>query len=148
MYESEDKMVSHPNHYQSKHGFEVIDVIEEYTHELYGISATDTGNMIKYICRWKQKNGIQDLEKAIWYATHIKEKCDKFKYYGIRLYIPKYDIDEVIEAFTEELDIEEAHMTSMAIKLACDWYIRDDRKLVLQQFIDTVHKLINYEKGE
>ena len=29
MYESEDRMVSHPDHYISETGMEVIDVIEE-----------------------------------------------------------------------------------------------------------------------
>ena len=57
MYESKDKMVSHPVHYQSTKGFEVIDVIEAFTEELSGIEATDTGNIIKYACRWKRKNG-------------------------------------------------------------------------------------------
>ena len=74
MYESEDKMVSHPEHYMSKTGMEVIDVIdviEAFTDELKGIEATDTGNIIKYACRWKKKNGIQDLEKILWYAQHL-----------------------------------------------------------------------------
>ena len=71
MYESTDKMVSHPPHYQSKSGLEVIDVIAAFTEELNGIEATDTGNVIKYICRWKQKNGIQDLEKCLWYIQHL-----------------------------------------------------------------------------
>ena len=71
MYESNDKMVSHPSHYQSKSGLEVIDVIEAFTAELKGIEATDTGNVIKYICRWKDKNGVQDLEKAMWYLQHL-----------------------------------------------------------------------------
>lgn len=31
MYESPDKMVSHPAHYQSETGLEVIDVIEAFT---------------------------------------------------------------------------------------------------------------------
>ena len=48
MYESEDKMVSHPEHYMSKTGMEVIDVIEAFTDELKGVEATDTGNIIKY----------------------------------------------------------------------------------------------------
>ena len=26
------------------------------------------GNVIKYVCRYKQKNGIQDLEKVIHYC--------------------------------------------------------------------------------
>lgn len=55
MYESEDKMVSHPEHYMSKTGMEVIDVIEAFTDELKGVEATDTGNIIKYACRWKKK---------------------------------------------------------------------------------------------
>lgn len=71
MYESDDKMVSHPDHYQSASGLEVIDVIEAFTANLKGIEATDTGNILKYACRWKQKNGVQDLKKIIWYAQHL-----------------------------------------------------------------------------
>lgn len=71
MYESTDQNVSHPDHYQSKTGLEVIDVIEAFTDGLEGIEATDTGNVIKYICRWKKKNGLQDLEKALWYLQHL-----------------------------------------------------------------------------
>lgn len=73
MYESEDKMVSHPDHYKSENGLEVIDVIEAFTSDLSGIEAVDTANVIKYICRWKKKNGVQDIEKAIWYAQHLVE---------------------------------------------------------------------------
>ena len=71
MYESKDKMVSHPDHYQSNDGLEVIDVIKAFTADLNGIEAYDTGNIIKYACRWPKKNGIQDLEKIIWYAHHL-----------------------------------------------------------------------------
>ena len=71
LYESDDQMVSHPQHYQSESGMEVIDVIEAFTADLKGIEATDTGNIIKYACRWSRKNGVQDLRKIIWYATHL-----------------------------------------------------------------------------
>lgn len=71
LYESDDNMVSHPAHYQSKKGLEVIDVIEAFTEDLSGIEAVDTANIIKYICRWKGKNGMQDVKKVIWYATHL-----------------------------------------------------------------------------
>lgn len=67
----EDNMVSHPPHYQSETGLEVIDVIEAFTFDLGGIEATDTGNIIKYMCRWKHKNGLQDLKKAKWYLDHL-----------------------------------------------------------------------------
>ena len=71
MYESRDKMVSHPDHYQSETGLEVIEAIEVFTFDLKGIEAVDTGNIIKYACRWKKKNGIQDLEKIMWYTQHL-----------------------------------------------------------------------------
>lgn len=79
LYESEDQMVSHPQHYQSESGMEVIDVIEAFTADLKGIEATDTGNIIKYACRWSRKNGIQDLRKIIWYATHLINYLERKK---------------------------------------------------------------------
>lgn len=79
MYEIKDKMVSHPPHYQSETGLEVIDVIEAFTFDLKGIEATDTWNVLKYMCRWKAKNGLQDLEKAQWYLTHLIEHIRKLE---------------------------------------------------------------------
>lgn len=72
----DDVMVSHPPHYQSETGLEVIDVIEAFTFDLKGIEATDTGNILKYMCRWKNKNGLQDLKKAKWYLTHPIEHVE------------------------------------------------------------------------
>lgn len=76
-YETDDKMVSHPDHYQSESGLEVIDVIEAFTADLKGIEAVDTGNAIKYLCRWKKKNGLQDLKKAMWYLTNLINHVEK-----------------------------------------------------------------------
>lgn len=70
-------MVSHPPHYQSKNGMEVIDVIEAFTSDLVGIEAFNTGNIIKYVCRWKHKNGVEDLKKAIWYINDLIEHIEK-----------------------------------------------------------------------
>ena len=64
-------MVNHPPHYMSESGLETIDVIQGFTIDLNGIEAYDTGNILKYICRWKKKNGIEDLKKAQWYLTHL-----------------------------------------------------------------------------
>lgn len=76
-----DDMVNNPSHYQSETGLETIDVIEAFTSDLKGIEAVDTANILKYICRWKKKNGIQDLKKAKWYLEHlineVKEKETK-----------------------------------------------------------------------
>lgn len=69
--------VNHPEHYKGAHGLEVITVIEAFTDGLTGIEATDTGNIIKYICRWKKKNGLEDLKKAQWYLNHLISKVDE-----------------------------------------------------------------------
>ena len=76
-YESEDKLVSHPTHYMSEDGIEVIDVIKAFTKDMQGMEAVATANVIKYILRWKHKNGIQDIEKAIWYATYLMNYLKK-----------------------------------------------------------------------
>lgn len=68
--------VNHPSHYQSKSGLEAIDVIEAFCDELNGIEAFCTGNALKYLCRWKSKNGIEDLKKAQWYINRLIEHVE------------------------------------------------------------------------
>ena len=72
-------IVNHPDHYQSETGLETIDVIEAFTFDLQGIEAVCTGNVLKYICRWKKKNGLQDLEKAKWYLERLIAHVNKLK---------------------------------------------------------------------
>lgn len=75
--EKEKDMVNHPNHYKTESGLETIDVIEAFTDGLQGYEAVDTANIIKYICRWKKKNGLEDLKKAKWYLNHLINKIEK-----------------------------------------------------------------------
>ena len=70
---SEPDNVNHPSHYMSYTGLETIDVIEAFTSDLTGMDAVCTANVIKYICRWKHKNGIEDLKKAQWYLNRLIE---------------------------------------------------------------------------
>ena len=72
-------MVNHPSHYKAKNGMEVIDVIEAFTANLNGYEATHTGNVIKYICRWKEKNGLEDLKKAQWYLNRLIKNIEENK---------------------------------------------------------------------
>lgn len=62
-------MVDHPSHYSGS--IEAIDAIAAATAELEGVEAFDTGNALKYLWRWKRKNGVEDLNKAIWYIQHL-----------------------------------------------------------------------------
>lgn len=63
--------VNHPSHYQSKSGLETIDIIDACTEDLVGMEAVCTGNCIKYLSRWKKKNGLEDLKKAQWYLNKL-----------------------------------------------------------------------------
>lgn len=65
--------VNYPSHYTSGK-IECIDAIEAATAGLTGIEAVCTANAIKYLWRWKHKNGVEDLEKAQWFITHLIEK--------------------------------------------------------------------------
>lgn len=61
--------VNHPNHYtQGK--YEVIDYIEDKLNkeELQGYCV---GNVLKYVSRFKHKNGLEDLKKAEWYLNRL-----------------------------------------------------------------------------
>ena len=59
-----------PNHYKQGK-VECIDCIESATSNLTGFEGFCTGNAIKYLYRWKQKGGKQDLEKARWYLNRM-----------------------------------------------------------------------------
>ena len=69
---TEKEMVNHPQHYNNG-GIECIDALAAATEGLQGIEAFCTANAIKYLWRWKWKNGKEDLDKAIWYIEHLKK---------------------------------------------------------------------------
>lgn len=62
--------VNHPSHYTGGK-VECIDALEAATVDLQGIEAVCTANAIKYLWRWKKKNGAEDLEKARWYIDKL-----------------------------------------------------------------------------
>ena len=74
---AKEDLVNHPKHYKAVNGLEAIDVIEAFTAKLKGIQATDTGNILKYMLRWHEKNGLEDLKKAQWYLNHLISKVEK-----------------------------------------------------------------------
>ena len=61
--------VNHPPHYQGK--VECIEALESAVEGLQGQEAFCSANAIKYLWRWKRKNGHEDLRKAIWYIERI-----------------------------------------------------------------------------
>ncbi|GIP38326.1 hypothetical protein J31TS4_16060 [Paenibacillus sp. J31TS4] len=64
--------VNHPAHYTAG-SVECIEAIEAATVGLLAGEAYNTGAAIKYLWRWKRKNGIEDLRKARWYIDRLIE---------------------------------------------------------------------------
>ena len=56
--------VNSPPHYNNG-GMECIDYIQQQLDEHF--SSYCQGNVIKYLHRWRYKNGVEDLRKAEWY---------------------------------------------------------------------------------
>ena len=62
--------INHPQHYTNGK-IECIDAIESATAGLVGIEAVCVANVIKYVWRFKLKNGAEDLRKAMWYLERL-----------------------------------------------------------------------------
>ena len=66
-------MVNHPPHY-NKAGIETIDAIQAMTGD--GFEFYLQGNIMKYLWRYRYKNGVEDLKKAEWYLSKLIEAVD------------------------------------------------------------------------
>ena len=59
-----------PNHYKQGN-IEVIDFILDQDMDYL------TASITKYICRWRFKNGIEDLKKARWFLDKLIEQQEE-----------------------------------------------------------------------
>ena len=67
--------VNHPAHY-TQGGIECIDALKAATVNLKGIEAVCTANALKYLWRWREKNGVEDLKKSIWYIERLIKEVE------------------------------------------------------------------------
>ena len=66
-------MVNSPPHY-NKAGVECIDAIAAATGDGYEYYLQ--GNIMKYLWRYRYKNGTEDLKKAQWYLAKLIEEVE------------------------------------------------------------------------
>ena len=69
-------MVSHPKHY-NQGGIECIDALKAATVGKRGIEAVCVANVIKYLWRYEEKNGIEDVRKAKWYIERLLKELEE-----------------------------------------------------------------------
>ena len=65
-----EDMVNHPPHYNQS-GIECLDAIQAATDE--GFEYYLQGNVMKYLWRYRYKNGIEDIDKAIFYLNKLRK---------------------------------------------------------------------------
>ena len=68
--------INHPSYYTPGE-VERIDAIKAAVKGLNGIEAVCVANAMKYLWRWKQKNGRKDIEKAKWYIDRLLKETEK-----------------------------------------------------------------------
>lgn len=67
-------LVNAPPHYQQS-DIECIDAIEAATGD--GFESHLQGTVLKYLWRYRYKNGLQDLKKAQWYLNKLIEQYEE-----------------------------------------------------------------------
>ncbi len=67
--------VNHPTHY-TKGSIECIAALEAATVGKIGIEAICVANVIKYLWRYEEKNGLEDVYKAKWYLNRLIKKME------------------------------------------------------------------------
>ena len=75
--QKEDDKVNHPSHY-TQGGIECIRCIEA-SMKPEGFQDYCKGNVIKYIHRWRDKGGVEDLKKASVYLNWLIESAENGK---------------------------------------------------------------------
>lgn len=67
--------VNHPSHY-TQGDIECIDAIKAATVGKAGIEAVCTAQIIKYIWRFNDKNGVEDVRKCMWYCQRLIQELE------------------------------------------------------------------------
>ena len=74
--ENKPDMVNHPKHY-NQGGIECIDALKAATVGKRGIEAVCVANVIKYLWRYEEKNGIEDVRKAKFYIERLLKELEE-----------------------------------------------------------------------
>lgn len=76
VYKNSPDMVNHPKHY-TQGGIECIDALKAATVGKRGIEAVCVANVIKYLWRYEEKNGVEDVRKAKWYIERLLKELEE-----------------------------------------------------------------------
>ena len=120
--------VNNPKHYamvQKRFILEPIDICQMYSF--------CQGNAIKYLLRYENKNGVEDLKKALWYLNRIIDK-------DLEIWFPKSGIKKTLIKYYEK-----SHPMAF---LVMDGYINDAKKAVEKAITQSTEPLDKAVKTE
>lgn len=135
-------MVQHPTHYNK--GIETIKYITSWEMDFL------EGNIIKYVTRYKDKNGVEDLKKAKQYLEWLieREKKEVMFYIGGRSFGKTRKLLEQKEKEIKELKernkfLEEENQRNWkAIR-----QIKDEDKEIIKHYLVKKYLLLNDQKA-
>ena len=97
--------VNHPRHYENTCSLECIEVMR-LTYGKRAVYDFCLCNAFKYMWRFKNKNGKEDLEKANWYLSYVEKNFNKTEHYE-QDEIDRYAIDKVEDLRQLLIDIQD-----------------------------------------
>lgn len=97
--------VNHPRHYENTCSLECIEVMR-LTYGKRAVYDFCLCNAFKYMWRFKNKNGKEDLEKANWYLSYVEKNLNKTEHYE-QDEIDRYAIDKVEDLRQLLIDIQD-----------------------------------------
>ena len=115
--------VQRPAHYNAG-GVECIDALAAATINLTGIDAVCTANAIKYLWRWKMKNGTEDLQKALWYINRLlKEHTTAVPLVAVPPAVVTPDAAELLRMAIDAANLRRAlsHMREHVLRYWPEW---------------------------
>lgn len=145
--------VNHPQHYAGQGKVECIDFIELMIKDYNAIIAGCLFVVIKYTWRSHNKNGKQDIEKALWYAEKAVSKLDDYRdCVSCPISSAKLDPSEMqivfdgIEEVQKTLTDEEAEYFRTIIACIINGGLNDPLKDYSCNMIDALNKWVEIYK--
>jgi len=89
-----------PSHYKQG-DIECIDAIESAVVNKSGAEAVQVGNIIKYLWRYEEKNGLEDVKKCRWYLERLIKIIEKKQATLKPEYKPTYGILEETKTWSK-----------------------------------------------
>lgn len=92
-----------PDYYKGQDGKDLFDRFEDGLLTKEEVVGFYKGNIIKYVTCFEDKNGVEDLDKAMTYLNRLKD-FENESFYNFHTSVDGGDVERQLRAFRTELD--------------------------------------------